>query len=335
MFLYKVNNLLKQQRVHQLVLMGMLLLTLSAKSQFPPAAELPGSTAIAADSPTFVAWASRCDFIAGWMDITREELGVVNYGLPEYATQSADNQVLSLGDGGVATCFFNVPISDGAGWDFAVFENSFDDAFLELAFVEVSSDGEFFVRFPSTSLTQAITQIETFGTLEATQLNNLAGKYRGGYGVPFDLNELSGIQGLDIAHVVAVRIVDVVGNILPEWASFDANDNRINDPWPTAFETGGFDLDAVGVIHNQDNTDVISLNESAAIRIFPNPVHDHFSFESEQIIESLVIFNASGKQVYSAFNVNSLEIVSQSWSEGIYIVKVLSDSHFYTFKIVK
>ena len=335
MFLNQKIYFLKQQRVRQFMLMGMLLLSLSARAQFPPAAELVGSTAIAANTPLFVAWASSCDFTAGWMDITREELGVVNYGLPEYATQNADNQVLSLGDGGVATCFFNVPLSNGEGWDFAVFENSFDDSFLELAFVEVSSDGEFFVRFPSTSLTQTETQIETFGTLEATQLNNLAGKYRGGYGVPFDLNELAGIQGLDIAHVVAVRIVDVVGNILPEWASADSNDNPINDPWPTVFETGGFDLDAVGVIHNQDNTDVISLNKSAAMRIFPNPVQNRFSFESEQVVESFVVFNMTGKQVYSAVNVSSLEINTQSWSGGIYLVKVLIDSHIYTLKLVK
>ena len=42
-------------------------------------------------------------------------------------------------------------------------------------------------------------QVETFGSIDATKINNfLAGKYRGGYGVPFDLNELKDITGLNI-----------------------------------------------------------------------------------------------------------------------------------------
>jgi len=61
--------------------------------------------------------------------------------------------VLSLGDMGQATLTFDVEIEDGEGWDFAVFENSLDDTFLELAFVEVSSDGEDFYLFPAVSLT--------------------------------------------------------------------------------------------------------------------------------------------------------------------------------------
>ena len=34
------------------------------------------------------------------------------------------------------------------------------------------------------------------------------------------------------------------------YASYDSQGNIINDPFPTPFETGGFDLDAIGVIHS-------------------------------------------------------------------------------------
>ena len=51
-----------------------------------------------------------------------------------------------------------------------------------------------------------------------------------------------------------VDIVDFqifIGKWLDEnnFSSCDFNGHQINDPWPTPFNTGGFDLDAVGVIN--------------------------------------------------------------------------------------
>src|SRR5262249_31074103 len=132
----------------------------------------------------------------------------------------------------------------------AVFENGFADGFLELAFVEVSTNGADFARFPAVSLTPTATQIGSFGTLDATNLNNLAGKYRAGFGTPFDLSVVAGLSpAVDVAAIHFVRIIDVVGSINPALATHDSLGNAINDPYPTAFASGGFDLDAVGAIH--------------------------------------------------------------------------------------
>lgn len=57
------------------------------------------------------------------------------------------------------------------------------------------------------------------------------------------------MPGLNLNSVTHIRIVDVVGSIDPLYATRDSLNRVINDPWPTFFETGGFDLDAVGVIH--------------------------------------------------------------------------------------
>ena len=74
---------------------------------------------------------------------------IVDFGEPEDATGMAgDGRVVSLGDGGVAILTFDTPLSDGPGPDFAVFENAFLETFLELAFVEVSSDDVNYFRFP-------------------------------------------------------------------------------------------------------------------------------------------------------------------------------------------
>ncbi len=219
---------------------------------YAPAAGQPGSTAIYKDDPAFVGWASDCEVVRGLMDISDPSKGYASYGSADKAIGKAvgdSYDVVSLGDGGYATLTFDAPIYNGPGWDFAVFENGFSDTYLELGFVEVSSNGTDFFRFPSVSLTQTDTQVGGFGTLDPTNIHNLAGKYRQGYGTPFDLAELDGINGLDINNITHVRIVDVVGCIQDAYCTYDSQGHKINDPWPTAFSSGGFDLDAVGVIH--------------------------------------------------------------------------------------
>ncbi len=71
-----------------------------------------------------------------------------------------------------------------------------------------------------------------------------AGKHLQGTGTPFDLRALAGTPGLDTRRVTHVRLVDVVG----DGSVADDYGNPIYDPFPT-FGSGGFDLDAVGVMH--------------------------------------------------------------------------------------
>jgi hypothetical protein len=46
-----------------------------------------------------------------------------------------------------------------------------------------------------------------------------------------------------------VRVTDVVGSINPLFGTRDSLGNLINDPFPTATPSGGFDLNGVGVLH--------------------------------------------------------------------------------------
>ena len=171
------------------IVLSLSVISLNVKAQpYPPIVGQPGSTAIYKDSSAFVNWVTSCKVVRGLQDVSTPTLGLANGGDSSMVIGIAGtNGVVSLGDGGSATCTFQYPIKNGIGNDFAVFENSFDDTFLELAFVEVSSDGINFVRFPSHSLTDTTLQTNTFGTTDATKINNLAGKYRGSYGTPFDL----------------------------------------------------------------------------------------------------------------------------------------------------
>lgn len=301
----------------------------------PPVGEL-GSTALKSDSSIFVAWANFCIPSRGLMDISHEELGFASVGNNISVLGIADNNVLSLGDGGNVILNFEIPIVDGPGFDFAVFENSFNDDFLELAFVEVSSDGENFFRFESTSNTQTDEQIETFGTIDATKINNLAGKYRGSYGVPFDLNEMKDIASLDIHNIIAIKIIDVVGSIEQEFASFDSNGNIINDPWPTPFESSGFDLDAVGVIHDVEHTAINEIEEITNYIVSPNPFTESIKIDGIRNVKEIKIFNINSELVFSSNNRNQnfIEISSNNLPKGLLFVQITSKNKTVTKKIL-
>jgi len=240
---------------------------LAAQGPFSPQAGELGSDAISKDSAIFRDWAISCEVTRGPRQIDLPDSGLVSTGNQLYATGKVDAPLtLSLGDGGSATVQFMGTIYDGAGADFAVFENGFgsgDQAFLELAFVEASSDGVNYFRFPSESLTDTTAQVSSFDPMDASYVHNLAGKYTVNYGTPFDLANLPDTSLLDKQHVTHVRIIDVVGCLNPAFGSFDAFGRLVNDPWPTNFPQGGFDLDAVMVINSNLPLNISSIYKEA------------------------------------------------------------------------
>lgn len=317
-------------------LLSLLLQAVLISAQYPPAAGQDGTTAIHTDSSVFVGWASACLVQRGMMDIQQAGLGQVTFGEENSAVGKPEGNsanVVSLGDGGVAILTFPMEISDKTGWDFAVFENSLNDTFLELAFVEVSSDGSNFTRFPAISLTDTLNQVGTFGEVDCTKINNLAGKYRQGYGTPFDLAEMEGSPNLDLQHVTHVRIIDVVGCVQNDFATFDSQENKVNDPWPTPFDSGGFDLDGVGVINGSfagmENTD-------SGLKIYPNPCHDFINIStgfSEPAVLELVL--VSGETILQK-KLNSLAKIDISdIPEGLIIVKIRTSEKVFLMKILK
>lgn len=319
----------------------LVLITLSAlfvqpgKAQiYAPPAGQASTTAMHKDSSAFIAWATGCESVRGLQDISAPSSGSATVGSNSMATGKAQtNAVLSLGDGGTATCTFFKTIVNGQGPDFAVFENGFDNLFLELAFVEVSSDGVNFVRFRSHSVTQTTTQTGSFGSTDATQINNLAGKYRGGYGTPFDLQELAVFSNININAITHVRIVDVVGSLNSSYATYDGYGNKINDPWPTAFPSGGFDLDAIGVIHEGTVTGLRENKWEEAVSIFPNPAsqHDILKINSPGELQLVEVYDLSGKLVLSA---TSNEISISDIAEGLYTLRIVTENGVLVSKLM-
>lgn len=323
--------------IKRLSILLLAMVPVSLWAQFAPAQDKPGTTAMHADSSAFVAWAKGCTVERGPMRIDNPENGLASFGEETLAlgVPGGTMDVVSLGDGGTATLTFESPICNGIGPDFAVFENGFANAqnpdtwALELGFVEVSSDGENFFRFPAVTYVQTETQLGNAGSIVPEQLHNFASKYGAFYGTPFDLDEVEDNALLDKNHITHVRIVDVVGNIDPQYATYDSEGHIINDPWPTGFASSGMDLDAVGVIH--DIAHDVQENETIAIALYPNPVKERLTVNAENL-QAVEIFNLVGQLVLTS---NSSVINFDNLNEGVYFVRVKADGMTVTKRVVK
>lgn len=226
------------------------------------------------------AWASSViSYIAGTGNINKILFGKPEKTLGAITTAESNAHVVCLGNGGSITYGFETPIADGKGFDFAVFENSFSDNYLELAYVEVSSDGVNFIRFPNFYLDTSIVY-ETNAFVDPRMVYNLASKYDWGNGHGFDLaelkyayeyalyfrehpNEISDFSEeyideiinifenelIDLQNINYVRVVDIYG----DGTCNDSAGNPIYDPIPDSQNTQsgspGADIRGVGVLH--------------------------------------------------------------------------------------
>ena len=170
--------------------------------------------------------------------------------------------------GEITAVFNESPIVNGEGPDFATFENGFvlgwttAEVFGELAFVEVSSNGADFIRFPTHSLTPKWPG--AYGCFIASGVFGMTGKHINAYGdqwgTPFDLEWIADhplvLDGtVDLNDIRYVRQVDIPGggptdaNGQNTGMFLDSHGNVIFDSWVT-WGSGGADLDAVGVLNS-------------------------------------------------------------------------------------
>lgn len=204
---------------------------------------------IAFDSPAFVEWAddideTRTDFAPNGSTSINESGGFNSLG------ELTEDLIDAGEEPGFLTVTFPTGIRNGEGADFAVFENAIgffggeNDLFVELTYVEVSTDGESFARFPSIYRNEedSFSGTRSFAEYDVTNIFNLAGKHRSGFGTPFNLDDLlddpqvtSG--AIDLGNIQFVKLVDIPGS-----GDFvDSEGNAIYDAWPTV-GTGGFDF---------------------------------------------------------------------------------------------
>ncbi len=305
------------------------------------------------NSNKFVDWAVSGTINRGYVNIsdtsivdTQTNLNTASGGNLDscFGKPSQNMPTVSLGDSGYATLSFNLPIVNGDGNDFAVFENGFfyptnQDTlgFFELAFVEVSSNGINFVRFPSESKTQFQTQVGTYETIHKSDVYNLASACGLGYGIAFDLNDIADSNNIDINNITHIRVVDAIGCIQSDFCTYDSYGNKINDPWPTAFATGGFDLSGIGVIHNTENLNVNSVSKSIDFNIYPNPASTYVRVTSLKFqATSCLVVDVYGN-ILKQFRIQNSEfkISIEDLPKGIYFIKVSNNKETITKRFIK
>ncbi len=171
---------------------------------------------------------------------------------------SGSLDVLTLGEGGSVVLGFDVALRDGPGADLAVFENGFTfgagQVFAELGFVEVSSNGVDFARFPSAFAPPAA---------GGTPMGTFAGL---GGGMPVVANvSVDPESPFDCAHAggEALDLADLAGDPLVTGGQVDLQDVRfvrLVDVTPGSTDSqgtpiasgasGGVDFDAVAALHH-------------------------------------------------------------------------------------
>ncbi|MBL7899735.1 MAG: T9SS type A sorting domain-containing protein [Crocinitomicaceae bacterium] len=314
------------------------LLHTAALAQYAPPAGQVGTSAVHKDSAAIVSWADAVFYFQrGASDIANGWSSLASFGDSTEAlgyAQGNSTNVISLGDSGSIILSFPYPIMNGPGNDFAVFENSFSDEYLEFAFVEVSSDGINFVRFPSVSLIPVITQTGPYENSNTELVHNLAGKFRQGYGTPFDLEDLVDSTSLNLDSILFVKITDVIGTINMSYTTYDSQGNRINDPYPTDFASGGFDLDGVGVMNENNIYAGVEQTEKMNISVYPNPSDGNFFIQSEAEFFNLEIYDGSGRLIWNQQECTSGSFQFDFLVEGAYFVRVGSDDYFSLKRIL-
>jgi hypothetical protein len=169
---------------------------------------------------------------------------------------NGSTDVLSLGDGGIITLeFVNHLVVNGPGPDFIVFENPFYiggnplNVFAEVAFVEVSQDGETFYRFPNRY------------DPDGTPVNNPA-NWSGFAGVnPVYSHPDNGIDPTDPATAGGdafdledvgldwIRFIRIIDTDEGDNAARCDYGNIIYDPGMPGGPSAGFDLDAIAAVN--------------------------------------------------------------------------------------
>lgn len=241
--------------------------TYKVRDSYPPGSGLGTEdnpvVALAGNDPRLRGWAT------GWEDYQPGTDVADNWKVPTNAVgpvggsgYDGNMSVVVLGNGGRITMKFDAPVFDGPGPDFAVFENGFrvsgqENDFLELGYVEVSSNGTDFVRFDSGNLHDQ--PVAAFGGFPASKIDGVAGRDLNGLGTPFDLGSLRNKPAVrsgkvDLDAIDRVRIVDIVGTVI-EGAPTDLDSfgRTIFDPYKTV-GSGGFDLRGVGTINREGAT---------------------------------------------------------------------------------
>ena len=81
---------------------------------------------------------------------------------------------------------------------------------------------------------------------------------------------------------------------------------------------------------------VENISEDNSITLYPNPTSKDVNISSENIINSIEVFNSIGQRVYQTkVNSKSKSINISSLSKGVYIIVANTDKGYIRKKLIK
>lgn len=134
-------------------------------------------------------------------------------------------------------------------------------------------------------------------------------------------------------------LADAFGNVIDTVEYFDAA------PWPNADGNGNYlQLISTTLDNNIASSWTVSnatlsgqdFVSDSGIAVFPNPVSAHLNIKANETIRELLIFDVSGKllqQVNGGSEVLSIDF--SAFAKGIYLVRIATETHSTTQKIIR
>ena len=135
-------------------------------------------------------------------------------------------------------------------------------------------------------------------------------------------------------------LADSMGNIIDTVEYFDKS------PWPDADGSGNYlqlisttldnNLASSWVASTGESLSTTSYSNSSRLSIYPNPVGNLLTIDSDTIIKEIKILNVLGTVIYNSKQKSNKVIINlESYTSGVYLVTVYDDLGGTTKKIVK
>ncbi len=98
---------------------------------------------------------------------------------------------------------------------------------------------------------------------------------------------------------------------------------------------GGGNMLYLDDIQVTNSTSAVKPSENFC-RIYPNPFSENLHIQSENLPVNITIFDVQGKLVFQQnIKVSSMEIETDRWLSGVYIVKIQTDNYTFHQKFIK
>ncbi len=111
----------------------------------------------------------------------------------------------------------------------------------------------------------------------------------------------------------------------------DQYGHLINDPYPTPFESGGFDLDGVGIIHQK----MLGIKDlQMYIEVIPNPFHDQIKIITQGDF-TYSLYSTDGTLVSTDNATDFCYLQASHLENGVYFLELRIGDNMIVKQLVK